>query len=254
MARLDAEYFDQWYAAMPSSSEHERIQQGALGLPAHLLSTSLLPWDGIDDVAALLRLAPGDLLVDLACGRGGYGLEVAHRTGARLLGVDFSAVALDAARASAAHHFSGVAAEFRTGSLTDTGLPDDSAAAVMCVDAMQFAEPYEAGVAECARILAPGRPLVMTGWQAHDLDDAELPDRMRHDIVAVLMAAGFTEVVARDMSRWQQAEYRMWDDALASEVDDEAMRSMREEAQRLLAVRGRLRRLLVTGNAPAGRP
>lgn len=254
MARLDADYFDQWYAAMPSSSEHKRIQQGALGLPPHLLSTSLLPWDGIDDVAAELRLVPGDLLVDLACGRGGYGLEVAHRTGARLLGVDFSEVALDAARGSAAHHFSGVAAEFRAGSLTDTGLPDDSAAAVMCVDAMQFAEPYEAGVAECARILAPGRPLVLTGWQPRDPDDTDVPERIRHDIVAALSAAGFTDVVAHEMTRWQQAEYRMWEDALASEVDDESMRSMRAEAQRTLPLRGRLRRLLVTGTAPARRP
>jgi cyclopropane fatty-acyl-phospholipid synthase-like methyltransferase len=38
------------------------------------------------------------LLLDLACGRGGYGIEVARRAGARLLSVDFSSVALEQAR------------------------------------------------------------------------------------------------------------------------------------------------------------
>lgn len=34
------------------------------------------------------------MLLDLACGRGGYGLTIAARTGARLIGVDFSAEAI----------------------------------------------------------------------------------------------------------------------------------------------------------------
>ena len=42
-----------------------------------------------------LRLPPGGLLADIACGRGGYSIENARRAGARLLGVDFSVVALD---------------------------------------------------------------------------------------------------------------------------------------------------------------
>ncbi len=45
------------------------------GLLACPLSTSLLSWDGIAETVAGLRLSPGGALVDLACGRGGYGLE-----------------------------------------------------------------------------------------------------------------------------------------------------------------------------------
>ena len=81
-----AEYFDGWYADMVTSAAKDDIAQRHLGLPAHLLSSSLLTWDGIADVVDALRLSAGQVLLDLACGRGGYGLEVAARTEAELIG------------------------------------------------------------------------------------------------------------------------------------------------------------------------
>jgi predicted TPR repeat methyltransferase len=68
--------------------------QRHLGLPPHLLSTSLLGGQGIAEVVEALHLSPGSTLLDLACGRGGYGLEIAARAGGRLVGVDFSAEAV----------------------------------------------------------------------------------------------------------------------------------------------------------------
>ena len=96
--REQAASFEKWYADMTAAPAKDEIQQRHLGLPPHLLSTSLLTWHGIEEVAEALQLAPGDLLVDLACGRGGYGLELASRTRARLLGIDFAPSALEAAR------------------------------------------------------------------------------------------------------------------------------------------------------------
>ena len=60
---------------MTAAPAKDAIQQRHLGLPPQLLSTSLLTWHGIEEIAEALQLAPGDLLVDLACGRGGYGLD-----------------------------------------------------------------------------------------------------------------------------------------------------------------------------------
>lgn len=47
-----AEYFDGWYADMTGSPVKDKIQQRHLGLPPHLLSTSLLGWDGIAEAIA----------------------------------------------------------------------------------------------------------------------------------------------------------------------------------------------------------
>jgi SAM-dependent methyltransferase len=132
----DAEYFDRWYAEIEASPARDAIWARALGLPPRLRSTSLLPWPGIAEVTEALRLPSDGLLVDLACGRGGYGIEVARRTGARLAGVDFSAVALAQARLSSAGVLPEGRAEFRAGTLVATGLPDAAAEGLMCVDAV----------------------------------------------------------------------------------------------------------------------
>ena len=96
-----------------------------------------VPAEAVPELAAQLRLSPGSTLLDLACGRGAYGLLIAQIAGAFLIGVDFSAQALTEAREQAVRM--GVSsASFRTGGLTATGLPDASVDAVLCTDAIQF--------------------------------------------------------------------------------------------------------------------
>ena len=63
-------FFDQWYAEMGRSASRDQIVRRALGLPADMEASGLLPWAGVAEVAAALNLAPGQLLVDLGCGRG----------------------------------------------------------------------------------------------------------------------------------------------------------------------------------------
>lgn len=89
------------------------------------------------EVVEALRLAPGDTLLDPACGLGGYGLEIAVRTEARLVGIDFSAEAVRQAGEQARRL--GRTADFRKGDLAATGLDAGSIDAVLCVDAIQWA-------------------------------------------------------------------------------------------------------------------
>jgi ubiquinone/menaquinone biosynthesis C-methylase UbiE len=102
--------------------------------------------------------APGhaeDFRRALACGRAGYGLTVARGSGARLVGIDVSAEALARAREQAGRL--GVAdARFRVGDLTASGLPDASADAVLCTDAIQFPDDPPAAYREIRRVLKTG--------------------------------------------------------------------------------------------------
>src|SRR5690242_8718736 len=84
----DAPGFNAWHTDVAKSPACALIVQRALGLPPQVVSNSLLTGDGIAEVEAALQVAPGQILVDLACGRGGYGREVTRRTGARLAGLD----------------------------------------------------------------------------------------------------------------------------------------------------------------------
>jgi SAM-dependent methyltransferase len=248
MTTPTAEYFDEWYSNLATSTTVEQIAIDHLGLPPGLESTSLLPWAGIADLVDALAVDAGDTVVDLACGRGGYALEVAKRTGARMIGIDFAAVAVERASQKAA----GTTAQFLVGDLVATGLDANVAAGVMCIDAMQFADPFSAGLAECLRILAPGGRLALTGWQARDLADAQTPERMRRDIAAELGAVGFDDVRVSEMPEWRAAELAYWQAGIQLDPHDDAgAAALRSEGEGILPIIERTRRVLATARKPA---
>jgi SAM-dependent methyltransferase len=245
-----AQYFDNWYAEMAGSPVKDEIQQRHLGLPPRLLSTSLLSWEGIAEVTAALRLSPGDTLLDLACGRGGYGLEIAARTGARLIGVDFSAEAVRQAGEQARRL--GRTADFRVGDLAATGLDTGSAGAVLCVDAIQFAPQPDAAYRELRRVLAPAGWAVLTCWQPLGPDAGRLTGRLRGvDLGAGLTAAGFSNVAVQHRPGWRAAERAMWEEAAALDPgDDPALQSFHDEGVRSLDTFTLIRRVMATASAP----
>lgn len=250
-AKRDATYFDQWYADMATSARDAIIAR-TLGLPPELQSTSSLTWQGIAEVTEALRMPQDGLLVDLACGRGGYGIEVARRTGARLLGVDFSGVALAQARVSSARLLPAGRSEFRVGTLVATGLPAGVADGLMCVDAVQFADPPLAALLEFRRLLASGARLVLSCWEAAEPPDERVPPRIHAvNLRRDLPAAGFAGVQVHEKPEWREVERRMWQEALAASADSDAgVRSLQAEGRRSLDTFESLRRVFATATAP----
>ena len=158
-----AEDFDGWCVDMSGSPVKDEIQRRHLGLPPHLLSTSLLGWAAIAEVAEALRLSPGDTMLDVACGCGGYGLEIAARTGAGWCGWTFRP--RRCGRPASTHGGWAVRRDFRLGNLAATGLGDGSVDAVLCVDAIQFSQPPDAACCELPQVLGPGGRAVLTCWE-----------------------------------------------------------------------------------------
>lgn len=256
MSSPDAAHFDQWYADMGESVRRDDLVSRTLGLPPELQSSSPLSWDGIAEVADAVGVGSEQVLVDLACGRGGYGFEVARRTGARLIGVDFSVTALRQARTRIAAFGLVGRAEFRVGRLDRTGLDSSSADAVMCVDAVQFAQPTSAALDECRRVLQPGGRLVLTCWESIGTVDSPADDRVplrlrRLDLARELAAAGFERIRVQDRPAWRAAERDMWQSAVELDAgDDPALRSMQDEGTRVLATFDAMRRVLATATTP----
>jgi SAM-dependent methyltransferase len=167
-------------------------------------------------LADLRRLADGlqvdssATVADLACGAGGPGLWVSHETGARLVGIDLSSIAVEVAtRRADALGFAG-RATFHQGTFAATRLDDASVDAVMTIDALQYAPSKQAAIDEMARIVRPGG---RAGIIAFELDPARVAgmdvwDDPVADYRPLLSSAGFDVLEHRQIEGWEQCVRR----------------------------------------------
>jgi ubiquinone/menaquinone biosynthesis C-methylase UbiE len=225
-------------------------------LPAEVEPFSFVSADLLARVATELRLGTGQVLVDLACGRGGPGMHLARTIGASLIGIDFSRVAIEHARRRAADFGLADRARFVVGDLTATGLEDAVADAVVCIDAMHFASDIGAAAREASRVLRPGGRLVLTNWQPRTLHDDRLPQRIRgRDWAATLRDAGFGDVAVTSPQEWHELYTRVYETALAlgDPGADTGLAEFQGEARQMLPTADLVDRVLVTATAPDSR-
>jgi Methyltransferase domain len=209
---------------MDRSASCDQIVRRALGLPPDMDASGLLPWAGVTEVAAALNLAPGQLLVDLGCGRGGYSLEIARQTGAA----------------------------FCVGDMTANGIGTGVADAVVCIETIMFAGAHLDALRECRRILAGGGRLVLAGWEATNLADERLPRWARRiDLRRDLTEAGFEQVDVAGKPAWREAERDLYESSIAADAaGDPAIESRQEQARRGLDLFDSTRRVCATATAP----
>ncbi|MFG2435790.1 class I SAM-dependent methyltransferase [Streptomyces sp. NPDC048508] len=215
--------------------------------PFSFLSTSLL-----HHISEQLHLQDGQMLADLGCGPGGPGLWLAGQAHAAVTGIDFSAVAITAARHRAEHL--SVPAVFSVADLASLPLPDESVDRAVSLDALQYAPDRTTAVREARRILRPGGRLVLTGWQPRIPGDERLPARHRHtDWHSVLSAAGFTDIGTADDPAWDTAYQEIYRQAITVPSErGTALAGLQGEARRRLPTAHLLRRIAVTAVRPAG--
>jgi ubiquinone/menaquinone biosynthesis C-methylase UbiE len=195
---------------MPGSPTLRRLwQQHASGadFPPEFYHIGFVTLDQHKRMVKELRLTASSTLVDLACGMGGPALLAARETGAQLIGVDFSQVAVDLATQRAAALGMSDNAKFVRGTFAETGLDTASADGVMSEDALQYAPDKTAALNEAARILRPGGRVVIA---AFELD----PDHVRglpalgedpvDDYRPLLEAAGFDITAYEEASGWPE--------------------------------------------------
>ena len=208
----------------PSSTVDARIWAEVYGddYPAELEPYSFTTRSELRRVVAELGLAPGDLLVDVGCGRGGPGLWVASTAGASLLGVDISPTALDAARGRAAALGLGDWATYAQGSYESIPLEAGSARGVLGIDSLLFAPDKAAALEEIARVLGPGGRFVATTWDYHTQPVNRPPQVDDHR--PLLIDAGFTVIAYDETPRWLE-NHRQLDALLMAAVDELAAES-----------------------------
>ncbi|MFE5923182.1 class I SAM-dependent methyltransferase [Streptomyces sp. NPDC056468] len=216
------------------------------GLPADLDLFSFLCSGLLDHIAHQLDLHPQQVLADLGCGCGGPGLWLVSDSHASLIGIDFSAVAIDQARHRAAEL--PVDASFVVADLSSLPLAEHCVDRVLSLDALQYAHNRVDAARQALRILKPGGRLVLTGWHPRTSGDDRLPARHRHtDWLKVLRTAGFTGVHCASAPDWDAAYQGIYRTALTMQAEaGSALAGLQGEARRRLPTAHLLRRVAVT--------
>src|SRR2546427_11874784 len=163
-------------------------------------------------MADALHVGRGQKIADLGCGRGGPGQWIARTTGATLVGIDFSEVALEQARERARHHGISDAVSYRAGGFDSTGLDPSTFDAAISVDVIWAIPDKRGGFAEAARILKPGARFAFTDWE-RDLSPPGYAATLS-DHRPLLKAAGFEiemhQVLAHaEVLRWGVYEKKL---------------------------------------------
>src|SRR5262249_34625218 len=156
--------------------------------PADAASDGYITRSELREMVEALHVGRGQKIADLGCGRGGPGQWIAVATGVALVGIDFSAVALEQARARA-RSGNVTSCSYQDGSFAGTGLERSSLDGAVSIDVIWAIPDKPAGFAETARILKPGTRFVFTDWE-RDLSPPGYPAPFS-DHRPLLLDAGF---------------------------------------------------------------
>ena len=198
------------YAALAKGPTLHRIwREHVLGpeYPAGFEHLSFLTFAELRRMAAELRLGAGTTLVDLGCGSAGPSLWIVSGSGGRLLGIDAALVAITNAYSRARDRHLARVSGFVTARFECPAVRSESAAAVMSVDALQYATNKRATFAEVRRVLGAGGRFVFTAFELNPSAVAYLPvlgvDPVA-DFRPTLEAAGFAIEAYEESDGWKE--------------------------------------------------
>lgn len=149
-------------------------------------------------------------LLDLACGGGGPGLWIARKSGANLVGIDFSAIALEQAVRRASQFGMAAMARYCHGSMKATGLESGTFDGVVSIDALWMATDKQSVLQEVRRLMRPQGRFVFTTWEG------KVPgtgNPTNDEYRSLLQAAGFKIETYEETADWEKLQrevYRQW--------------------------------------------
>jgi ubiquinone/menaquinone biosynthesis C-methylase UbiE len=194
---------------------------------------SFVTMTDLKQLISILGIGSEASFVDIGCGQGGLSIWVAEKTGASVLGLDFSNVAVGNAAAKAKAMGFGDRATFIKADAASPPLRDACFDGAMSTDVLQLTPDPAAVIAEVSRILNDNAKFAFTTWCIHK----PIPGRaVILDYRPILERAGFEVELYYEPANWREQQgaiyrqIREQADALRSELGEEISAALLTEA------------------------
>lgn len=183
------EHYDASYGHF-ASELYARVREEAFG--QDIGQNGWLTADEQDLFLQRLTLSAESRLLDVCCGSGGPTLRIARTTACRVHGVDAHEQAIAQARDGAERQGLADRATFdRADASRPLPFPNGSFDGLICIDAINHLPDRRKILADWARLLRPGRPLVFT-------DPIVVTGPLTNEEIAIRSSIGFFLFVAPD--------------------------------------------------------
>ena len=154
-------------------------------------------------LSGALGVTEGHRFADIACGQGGPSLFVARETGATVVGIDSSRIAVQCASSIARTRGFADRATFIVADAAAIGLREGSMDGALSVDALQLMSDRSAVLLEVGRIVKPGGRFAFTTWLSRQPGTGP---PFPVDYEPLLEAAGFSLEWCYEPPDWEQRE------------------------------------------------
>ncbi len=186
----------------------------------------------------------------MGCGRGGPGVWVARETGADLIGIDFSPIAVEQAEQRVSDFNLEGHARFFVADFCATGLEDESCDGAISIDMLWLVSNQTEAISEEARILRSGARFVFTTWEKPN-QDVPTAWEFHGDYRLLLQDSGFVVEEYYEKPDWERRQRAVYDRYLAEqatlikEMGETAARYIINEAKKASSMLANLRHVFI---------
>lgn len=178
-------YYQRFYSMAQGCEAHSRFCEKVYG--RNLCQEGQTDMACFDDILSRLNLKPGHRLLDLGCGAGGLAEYASDTTGAIVMGVDYSASAIETASERTKDKRDKVS--FVEGDLNALTVSESSFDAAICIDAIYWVADMADAISSIIRTIRSGGQLcILIEHRINPSDSAELKQSDKTRVALALSA------------------------------------------------------------------
>ncbi len=220
---INTRYYSEFYKFNKRSKWIEKIWSEVFGdqYPKGLEHYGYVTNYDIQIITENLKLKPGNILLDIGCGKGGPGLRIAETLDLKLLGIDIVKEVIEQAKIFKENFNLNHEALFHQGEFYNIPLDDEVVDGIISIDAFWTVTDKIFALKEVQRVMKSGAKFIFTYW-----------DQKANDPLPTFMESGLKFINRMETPNWKKYQLGVYNQILEHEL--EIIEEMGESASMLI--------------------